>query len=142
MGAAMATSAFMRIGNALVAGVLCSPLHALLDRRTALLTITGRRTGRRFRFPVEYSRDGHVVHVVSRADHRWWRNLVGGGHLTIRLGGVDYHAFGEVRELAEADRIRFLQGFWRDAYGRRLDTDDAAERARTAVIVRILLADD
>ena len=138
----MATSALTRIGNVLVGAVLSSPFHALLDRRTALLTITGRRSGRRFQVPVEYSRDGHVVHVISRADRRWWRNLTGGARLSIRIGGVDYPAFGEVREMAEADRVRFLQGFWREIYGRYLDTSHAAELAREAVIVRILLADD
>jgi len=138
----MAGSALMKVGNALVVVVLSSPFHALLDRRTALLTVTGRNSGRRFRFPVEYHRDGRVIHVVSRADRRWWRNLVGGGHLSIRLGGVDYSAFGEVLEMTEPDRIRFLQGFWRDAYGRRLDADHAAEFAHLAVIIRILLTDD
>jgi hypothetical protein len=138
----MATSAVARLGNSLVGAVLCSPFHALLDRRTALLTITGRRSGRRFEVPVDYHRDGHVVHVLSRADHRWWRNLEGGARLTIRLGGVEYRAYGEVREMAEADRVRFLQALWRDAYGRYLDASHAAELAREAVIVRILLTDD
>jgi hypothetical protein len=35
-----------------------------------------------------------------------------------------------------------VQGFWRDAYGRHLDADHAAELAHSAVIVRILIADD
>jgi hypothetical protein len=138
----MAVSSRKRVGNALVAAVLCSPLHRMLDRRTALLTITGRRSGRRFNVPVDYSRDGRVIHIISRTDHHWWQNLEGGEHLTIRLGGVEYRAFGEVREMSEADRIRFIQGFWRDAYGRRLDADHAADIARFAVIVRILLTDD
>jgi F420H(2)-dependent quinone reductase len=138
----MAASTQTRIGNAVVTAVLCSPFHALLDRRTALLTITGRRSGRCFSFPVEYCRDGRVIHVMSHADHRWWRNLKGGGHLSIRIGGVDYHAFGDVIEMTEADRIRFVQSFWRDAYDRRIDADHAAELAHSAVIVRILISDD
>jgi hypothetical protein len=138
----MAASTWTRLGNQVVIGVLHSPLHALLDRRTALLTITGWRSGRQYTFPVEYSRDGRVLHVISRTDHHWWRNLASNGHITIWLGGVEYHAFAEVREMSEADRLRFLQQFWKDAYGRRLDTDDAGERARHAVIIRILLTDD
>ena len=138
----MAASTLTHLGNELVVAVLHSPFHALLDRRTALLTITGCRSGRSFTFPVEYCRDGRVLHVISHTDHRWWRNLASNGHISIRLGGVEYHAFGEVREMAEPDRLRFLQRFWRDAYGRRLHTDDAAERARRAVIIRILLTDD
>jgi hypothetical protein len=138
----MAASAQTRIGNAFVTAVLRSPFHRLLDRKMALLTISGRRSGRRFSFPVDYSRDGRVIHVISRTDRQWWRNLTGGGHLSIRLGGVEYRAFGEVREMAEADRIRFLQGYWQTAYGRHLVADDAAMRARSAVIIRILLTDD
>jgi hypothetical protein len=140
--AAMASSTQTRIGNAFVTAVLCSPFHVLLDRRTAILTITGRKSGRCFSFPVEFCRDGRVIHVVSHANHQWWRNLKGGGHLAIRIGGVDYSAFGDVIEMAEVDRIQFVRGFWRDAYGRRLDADHAAELAHSAVIVRILIADD
>ena len=83
----MAASTLTHLGNELVVAVLHSPFHALLDRRTALLTITGCRSGRSFTFPVEYSRDGRVLHVISRTDHRWWRNLASNGHISIRLGG-------------------------------------------------------
>jgi deazaflavin-dependent oxidoreductase (nitroreductase family) len=138
----MAASALARLGNTVVGAVLHSPLHVLLDRRTALLTITGRKSGRRFEVPVEYSRDGHVVYVISHAGDRWWRNLKGGARLTIRIGGVEYRAYGEVREMVEADRTRFLQGFWRETHGRYLDGSHASEIAREAVIVRILLTDD
>jgi hypothetical protein len=44
-----------------VVAVLRSPVHTLLDRRTALLTITRRRSGHRFNVPVEYCRDGRVL---------------------------------------------------------------------------------
>jgi hypothetical protein len=138
----MAAPAQTRISNAVVSAVLGSPFHALLDRKMALLTITGRRSERRFTFPVEYCRDGRVIHVLSHVDHRWWRNLKGGGHLSIRIGGVDYGAFGDVIEMKDVDRIQFVRGFWRDAYGRRLDADHAAELAHSAVIVRILISDD
>jgi hypothetical protein len=130
---AMAAPAQTRISNAVVSAVLGSPFHALLDRKMALLTITGRRSERR---------DGRVIHVLSHVDHRWWRNLKGGGHLSIRIGGVDYGAFGDVIEMKDVDRIQFVRGFWRDAYGRRLDADHAAELAHSAVIVRILISDD
>jgi hypothetical protein len=138
----MATSALGKLGNAVVGAVLHSPFHALLDRHAALLTITDHESGNLFEVPVEYHRDGHVVQVIGSAHDRWWRNLRGGDRLTIRIGGIDYRALGEVREMADADRVRFLQGYWRDAYGRYLDTSHAAELAREAVIVRILLTDD
>jgi hypothetical protein len=57
--------------------VLRSPLHGLLSRRTALITVTGRRSGREFTFPVGYEQrgDGVCITVGSPEHKRWWRNL-------------------------------------------------------------------
>ena len=40
-----------RVVNPLVRGVLRSPAHRVLSGRLALLTVTGRRSGRTFRSP-------------------------------------------------------------------------------------------
>ena len=62
--------------NPLVAWVLRSPLHPMLDRVLLMLRVTGRRTGRQYRIPVGYQRDGDTITVlVSKAPRKqWWRN--------------------------------------------------------------------
>lgn len=64
--------------NPAVAWLLRSPLHALVDRGLMLITVTGRRTGKRYAIPVGYQRDGNTLRVlVSKARRKkWWRNYL------------------------------------------------------------------
>jgi len=81
-----------RTANPLVRGILRSPLHPLFSRRLALITVTGRASGREYTFPVLYERDGDTVRVVVGWPQRkrWWRNLTGAGApVGIRLAGVE-----------------------------------------------------
>ena len=79
-----------RTANPLVKAILRSPLRRLVGGRLALVSVTGRRSGTVYTFPVEYRRDGdHVKIGVGWPDRkRWWRNLRGeGAPIGIRLGG-------------------------------------------------------
>jgi NAD(P)-dependent dehydrogenase (short-subunit alcohol dehydrogenase family) len=71
--------------NAALSPVLRSPLHALADGTFMLLEFTGRRTGKRYRFPVGYSREGDVVTIFT--PWGWWKNLRGGAPVTVWLKG-------------------------------------------------------
>ena len=78
--------------NPVVRPVLRSPLHGLLSRRTALITVTGRSSGREFTFPVGYEQRGDSVRItVGSPEHkRWWRNLTdAGAPVRMRLRGVE-----------------------------------------------------
>jgi F420H(2)-dependent quinone reductase len=75
--------------NAPVAAMATSPRFGkLLNRNIAMLTYTGRRSGRTFSIPVAYRRSGDdVVVSVNLPDAKtWWRNFLDdGGPLTLRL---------------------------------------------------------
>ena len=88
-----------RIVNPVVRGVLRSPAHGLLSGHLALLTVTGRRTGRAFTFPVGYHRDGDRVTVgVDWPERkRWWRNLSDAAPVEIWLAGVRRAGTGQAR---------------------------------------------
>ena len=76
--------------NGLVDLLLRAQRGGGLGRSLLLLTVTGRRTGRRYRFPVQYARDGDVLWIVV-GDHRgkaWWRNLTAPAPVEVRLRGV------------------------------------------------------
>ena len=79
-----------RVVNPLVRGLLRSPAHGLLSGRLALLSVTGRRSGRTFTFPVGYHRDGDrvTISVASPERKRWWRNLSEAAPVEIWLAGV------------------------------------------------------
>ena len=87
-----------RAVNPLVRGLLRSPAHGLVSSRLALLTVTGRRSGRTFTFPVGYRRDGDRVTIgVDWPERkRWWRNLRGGAPVSVVLRGVPRTGTGRV----------------------------------------------
>jgi len=69
---------FMTRVNPLIVGILRSPLHFMLSPGLLLLTVTGRRTGRRYTIPVGFQRDAErFVILVSKARRKnWWRNFI------------------------------------------------------------------
>ena len=88
-----------RVVNPLVRGLLRSPAHGLLSGRLALLSVTGRRSGRTFTFPVGYHRDGDrvTISVGSPERKRWWRNLSDAAPVEIWLAGVRRAGTGQAR---------------------------------------------
>ncbi len=66
-----------RAVNPGVRAILRSPLHPLLSGRLALITFTGRRSGRPYTIPVLYELEADTVRIPVEwpARKRWWRNL-------------------------------------------------------------------
>src|SRR5919197_826791 len=71
--------AMNRTVNPALRMVLRSPLHGLASRRLALITYTGRRSGREHTIPVFYRDKGDEVTIAVGWPERkvWWRNLTG-----------------------------------------------------------------
>ena len=78
--------------NRLVLGLLGSPWRLHLDRRLLGLTVRGRRTGRSYRFPVQYAVDSLGLVVVPGHPERktWWTNLRGPATPVAVLWGGDW----------------------------------------------------
>ena len=129
----------MRIGNSFMASTLRSPLHGLLSGSTLLITVTGRKSGKRITLPVNYSRQGATITIISQRDRTWWRNICGEGCMvTLRLKGKELKARGSV--------IQDDRGV-RDALAAYVDTlskvprrlRDIAQAAQTRVVVQVKL---
>ena len=75
----------LRVLNPVVRALLGSPVHWPLSTWLALLTFTGRKTGRRLTTPVSYVRDGNLAFLTT--GDRWARNLSGGAPIQIRIRG-------------------------------------------------------
>jgi hypothetical protein len=67
--------------NPLVRSLMRSPLHRLASRRVALISYTGRHSGRRVTIPVGYEMAGLEVTITVGSPERkvWWRSLTGRG---------------------------------------------------------------
>ena len=82
--------AMNRTVNPLLGAVLRSPAHRLASGRLALITYTGRRSGRRYTIPVLYRDSGDEVTIaVGWPDRKvWWRSLTGdGGPVSLLVRG-------------------------------------------------------
>jgi hypothetical protein len=87
------------VGNPVVRALLRSPLHRLVSGGLALITVTGRRSGRSYVFPVAYRREGArvTVEVGWPERKRWWRNLLEPAPVSIRLAGKDFEGVAVAR---------------------------------------------
>ncbi len=65
-------------GNAFMKAIIVSPLHGLMGDGLALITVTGRKSGRRISTPVNVSPQGREFLVLSYRNRTWWRNLLEG----------------------------------------------------------------
>ena len=138
---------FARVINKIPAAVLRSPLHPLMSGKFLLLTFTGRKSGRRYTTPVAYLEENGVFLMTT--DSPWWKNLNGGGPVTVRVKGSKYEGIGEtITDIAEVAQVlgRFLEtqpgygkfvGVKRNSGGRTEPSalEDAA-RDRVMVLVR------
>jgi deazaflavin-dependent oxidoreductase (nitroreductase family) len=111
----------MRVINPFVSAILHSPFHRFLSKSVLLLTITGRRSGRRYTTPVGYTREGDTVTVFS-SGHTWCTNLRGGAAVAVWLGGRGRTGRAELIE----DRARVLDEVWR--YLTRFGPRDGGQR--------------
>jgi hypothetical protein len=104
-----------------------------LDRHVVGLAVRGRRSGRVFRFPVQYAEDDAGLVVVPGGAERktWWRNLRGGATpIEVLLAGRWQPAAAEVLrpdDPARAQALSTYQGRWPKV---RLDPDAPVVRIR------------
>ena len=74
--------------NKMVSWLLRSRLHGVVSKKIMLLEMTGRKSGRKYTFPISYVRDGEVLLCLAdRATRTWWKNLRGGADVTLWLRG-------------------------------------------------------
>lgn len=139
--------------NRVVDVVLRSRVHWLLSRGLTLITVTGRRSGRRYTIPVGYleTPDAVVVLVGDAPSKTWWRNYRQPGPIEVRLRGVPRVGRAVVLQPSSEQFCRTAEESFRRSrviprlFGIAFDPRDAltladAERlAQRAAIVRITL---
>ena len=93
-----------RVVNVPMRAILGLPFATPLSGRLMLVFLTGRRTGRSYRQPVSYVRDG--TDLLTPGGGNWKLNLTGGRPVRIRLGGKDVTARPElVADPGEVERL-------------------------------------
>ena len=72
-------------GNDFMTWVLRSPLHGILSSGMMLITVAGRKTGKKYTLPVEYFETDGFLWVITSRDRTWWRNLRNGAEVELLL---------------------------------------------------------
>ncbi len=130
-------------------GILRIPgLQRLVGRSTALVSFTGRRSGRQFTTPVTYARaNDHIVLTYHRG-RNWFRNLSSNSQVQLRLAGREVEGPTQVvidPVEAQKDLTIFLEALPKTAKAsgtpldanRRGDQITAANLLDSTVVVRV-----
>jgi hypothetical protein len=106
--------------------ILALPFATPLSKRLMLLYLTGRRSGRSYRQPVSYIKDGDSL--LTPGGGNWKLNLEPGRPERIRLGGLDFTARPDlIDDVDEIDSVLMTM---------------TAANPRTASFIPIALRDD
>lgn len=139
--------------NRAMTSMLKTPgLQRLVGKSTALVTFTGRKTGERITTPLSYVRDGDRILITGHRTRQWWRNMVAGPQVEVRLAGRDRRGTASVManpDDALADLITVLEAQPVVAKVNEIPIDDQGrvDRARArevleyTVVVAIKLED-
>jgi hypothetical protein len=141
--------------NQFIQMILHSPVHGMLSSNILELSYRGRKSGKEYTLPVQYSCDGAQLTIVVGAAQKkiWWRNLRGSSLVHGIMAGKPFSGSAEVWE-GESDAARiaaalvpYLQRFpgtarmyhlTRQADG-SFNPEDINHAARSMVMVRVNL---
>jgi deazaflavin-dependent oxidoreductase (nitroreductase family) len=134
-------------GNTFINWVLRSPFHGLLSNGTMLITVTGRKTGKKYTTPVGYYQQDGYLWILTSRDRHWWRNVKNGAEVSLLLKKKTVQGFAEAEldvQAVEARMIEYLQHVPMAAkpLGIRMEnnsanTEDVARAARDRLFVKI-----
>ena len=94
--------------NSLMRWALATPgIQGMVGQGVALLTFTGRRTGKTYTVPVSYHQEDNTVTVITKRVRNWWRNFEPPAEVGLRLAGHDYWGTAEART-GEDDTLEFM----------------------------------
>jgi deazaflavin-dependent oxidoreductase (nitroreductase family) len=68
-------------------------MHGMVSKTTLLITFTGRKSGKTYTTPVSYSQSADQISIFTHAT--WWKNLVGGAPVTLRIRGRELQGLAE-----------------------------------------------
>ena len=138
-------------GNDFMSWVLRSPFHGLLSGGMMLITVTGRRTGRKYTTPVGFYEKDDNLWVLTSRDRTWWKNTQNGApvELLMKRRHMKGYAEPELEEISVRERlleyVRFVPASTKPMGIRVVDkkpnTDDIARVAKERLFVRIKLSE-
>ena len=135
-------------GNDFVKFLLHTPLYVLMGD-TMLISVTGCKTEKKYTTPVDFYREGNTLWVLSNRDRTWWRNVIEGAEVGMRIRGKDMCGFAEAvldENVVAAQIIEYVRQIPMSAKGLGVrvengepNPEDAARLAKERLFVKIKL---
>jgi deazaflavin-dependent oxidoreductase (nitroreductase family) len=92
---------FWKTGNFMIRLILSSPLHAMMSKNTLLIHITGRKSGKQYTTPVNYTQQDNLIRLTTQRRRVWWRNFKDRPETAITLRGQRLSGTAKVFENLE-----------------------------------------
>ncbi len=120
------------ITNSFMKRLITSPLHSVLGSNLAVITVTGRKSGKLISTPVNVTFDGQTYTVISMRQRTWWRNLRDKPAAQLHVSGKQLEVQGAVIESADAVSQSLQSYFERNPktvkyFGAKLSSDGRVE---------------
>ena len=135
--------------NSMMKWALTTPgLQGMIGQGVALLSFTGRKTGKHYTIPVSYHRESDIVTVITKRQRRWWHNFETPLEVELRLAGHTFAGKAEARS-SDEETLEFMTGYLEKrpidakAYGLKKDEITREKIARILphiVVIRIEIA--
>ena len=135
--------------NSMMKWALTTPgLQGMIGQGVALLTFTGRKTGKPYTIPISYHREDNIVTVITKRQRKWWHNFEAPLEVELRLAGRTYSGTAEARP-SDDDTLEFMIRYLEKrpidakAYGLKKDEVTREKIARILpqiVVIRIEIA--
>ncbi len=129
--------------NTLMTWMLTTPgIQAMVGKGVALLTFTGRKTGKTYTIPVSYHREDDTVTVITKRARNWWRNFQSPMEVELRLAGHNFLGRAEVA-IGEPDVLEFMVDYLEkrpvDAKAYGLGRDEITSEKVARILPHIVL---
>ena len=142
--------------NPLMRLILNSPFHGLMSAGLLLISYRGRKSGKEYTLPVQYTQDGKKIYIIPGMPEQksWWRNLKGGLPVRVTLRGQVVNGNGIILEqprdaaeiltaselsLKRSTQLARMYNVRIEADG-SLNADDLRKLAEKIIITRVDLA--
>ncbi len=140
--------------NAIMRGLLRSPLHFVVSKSVLVITYTGRKSGRKLSTPVRYIRVEGRIRCLTSEHTQWWRNVQASPGVTLLIEGSSAPFHVEIQERdpeLTAQKLRHMLGlFPQDATyqdirlnaDKSLNEEDLLAASHKAIVVDFLVASE
>jgi hypothetical protein len=129
--------------NSLMKWAVTTPgIQAMVGQGVALLTFTGRKTGKTYTIPVSYHREDDIVTVITKRARSWWRNFEIPREVELRLAGRNYAGTAEATTGGEESlelMIDYLEKRPIDAKAYGLARNEITREKVTRILPHIVL---